>query len=220
MFLNLAQLSLIGLIGLFVAYLDWQGRLDVLKDKHPKLWRMVHNRPMRLTLLILCLVYLAKDFRDATIVAPPPTISIKTPIPPAIVDLTSVPEPYNSLRKEVLRLADAEESYDKQRKSEWAKASIRLNEQGFSPLTGSPDTQYRYNEAQKAFDKETFDRYMKSELRDRAVGVIGQLKNKGINVEYIRAFESQPAEAEFLELLRNAAYRLDARGDKIPSIPY
>jgi hypothetical protein len=55
----------------FLEYLDWHGRSDVLKEKHPRVWVFVNNRPMRLVLSLLVLGFLVKDFKDAVAVAPP-----------------------------------------------------------------------------------------------------------------------------------------------------
>jgi hypothetical protein len=88
MLLALIQLTVFAAVFVytqFLEYLDWHGRSDVLKEKHPKVWALVNNRPMRLILSLFVLGFLVKDFKDAVAIAPPPTVRIVTPIPPAMI---------------------------------------------------------------------------------------------------------------------------------------
>jgi hypothetical protein len=67
----------------FQEYLDWYGRADVLKTKHPKLWALMDKRRTRLILLVVVLVFLVKDFHDAVAIAPAPIV--RTTPPPASI---------------------------------------------------------------------------------------------------------------------------------------
>jgi hypothetical protein len=83
---SLIQLALIGFLlfwQAFLEYLDWHGRADVLREKHPTVWAMVNNRPFRLVLLVVAVGLLAKDFRDVGAIGPPP--AMKPPPAPLIV---------------------------------------------------------------------------------------------------------------------------------------
>jgi hypothetical protein len=69
----------------FLEYLDWFGRSDVLKEKHPKLWALMGKRATRLVLLVVVVGFLAKDFHDTLAVGPPPEpVKIVPPSSPAL----------------------------------------------------------------------------------------------------------------------------------------
>src|SRR5713226_223792 len=94
MIIVIVQLTIFGLLlilGAFLEYLDWHGRADVLREKHPRVWTMVNSRPARLVFLVAALAFLAKDFRDAVAVAPPPTVKIPAPIAPSIRETARPP---------------------------------------------------------------------------------------------------------------------------------
>ncbi len=82
---QLLVIGIVVLLLLIIEYLDWQGRLDIIKDRHPRLWGAMNSRPARLILLVLCLVGLSKDFRDAISIAPPPIVVVKAPPAPSII---------------------------------------------------------------------------------------------------------------------------------------
>ena len=84
MFASVLQIIGVGAVIIFLAcieYLDWRGRFDVIKEKHPRVWGAMNNRPAGLILLTLCMVMLVKDYRDAVATAPAPVV--KTSPPPA-----------------------------------------------------------------------------------------------------------------------------------------
>jgi hypothetical protein len=74
---------------IFLEFIDWQGRAEVLELKYPWLWRAVNNRPARLLLLVLAVGLLVKDFKDAVAIAPPPVVNIAPPPVPAITIVKS-----------------------------------------------------------------------------------------------------------------------------------
>ncbi len=51
---------------LFLEFLDWQGRAEIIESKYPRLWKLVNNRPARFLLMVLAIGLLIKDFKDAT----------------------------------------------------------------------------------------------------------------------------------------------------------
>ena len=73
----------------FVEYLDWHGRMDVLQDKHPLLWKAVNARAFRLVLLLLIFGMLAHQFEEQ----------------PLVIQLNAVPSPDAGARNaEIARL--------------------------------------------------------------------------------------------------------------------
>lgn len=73
-------------------FLDTIGRLEVVEDHWPKVYRAMSNRPMRLVLIVFLLALVAKDLTEhsqdalglvVNMPAPPsPTITFITPTPP------------------------------------------------------------------------------------------------------------------------------------------
>ena len=75
-------------------YLDMAGRLDVLEQRHPKLWRFANSRPARLLLLVLCAGLLAKDAAEVISVPELPPLRFQ---PPKIEVLPSLVEHENHM---------------------------------------------------------------------------------------------------------------------------
>lgn len=90
-FIQLVIFAVLLLFAAFLEYLDWHGRADVLKDKHPRVWAMVNSRPARLVVLVASLSFLTKDFRDAVSIAPPPVFRVAAPIAPNIRETPPTP---------------------------------------------------------------------------------------------------------------------------------
>ena len=57
----------------------------MVESKWPRFWRLLNNRPARLLLLVVAIVFLAKDYRDTIAVAPPPNVTWSSPPPPMVV---------------------------------------------------------------------------------------------------------------------------------------
>lgn len=89
--LQLALACVLILGEMLLQYLDWQGRADVLKEKHPTIWRAVNSRPMRLVVLVLIVGFLARDFRDSAATAPPPSLRTSPPPAPLIREAPKAP---------------------------------------------------------------------------------------------------------------------------------
>jgi hypothetical protein len=64
-------LAILAILVAAIEFLDWYGRLEIIKRKWPRGWRAMNNRPMRLVLLIACFGLLVRDFRDIVATAPP-----------------------------------------------------------------------------------------------------------------------------------------------------
>lgn len=85
-------MNTLGLIGtalllVFLAILeiiDWVGRLDFIEHRWPRAWKILSNRLARLTLLLICFVYLARDFRSEIPTSPSAVFNIAAPPAPAI----------------------------------------------------------------------------------------------------------------------------------------
>jgi hypothetical protein len=61
--INLVANGLIWSFFAFIEYLDWNGRMEVAEQKHPKLFKMVEARPFRLVMLMLLFSILLADGR-------------------------------------------------------------------------------------------------------------------------------------------------------------
>jgi hypothetical protein len=90
--MQLAAVFIVFTVLLIIEILDWQGRAEIIEKKFPWVWRVMNARPARIVLMFVIIAFLAKDFRDATAVAPPPQIVIKPPIPPP-VNITRINPP-------------------------------------------------------------------------------------------------------------------------------
>lgn len=219
MFLSFFQVMLLALFlawNVFLEYLDWHGRVEVLKDKHPKVYRVVHNRPMRLTLLLLCLAYLAKDFRDSVSVAAPPVLSVKTPPPPA-VQIGTMPEQerQDSLRRRTMRLADEFAAY-------LAKAQENKPPDAF-PNSSDPNPS---EERKKAIEQSrayyrTIEDYYFRHFSDHFVGIIREYNSKGVRsgnfeIDFDNRVPSVAEQGSFFESFddlsrfRDLTYHVDA----------
>jgi hypothetical protein len=157
MFVALMQLAVFAAIFIytqFIDYLDWHGRSDVLKAKHPKMWTLVNNRPTRLIISLFVLGFLVKDFRDAVAIASPPLIKIVPPVPPAMIfNAPSLPvESRDSLRRRTIGLADEYYKYARDRV------------QGHPPNALEGAGNFRIVEAQ--FPKSAADQFMRWERLD------------------------------------------------------
>ena len=79
----IAAAAVIVFVG-FIEFLDWHGRAEIIQQKYPRLWNAMNNRVARLVLLVVAIVLLTKDFRDAIATAPAPVVVFKAPPPPTI----------------------------------------------------------------------------------------------------------------------------------------
>lgn len=62
--LSLIPLGLIAVLLLFAEYLDWHSRLEIMERKHPKLTRLINDRPLRLVLLFMVFAMLGMDLKQ------------------------------------------------------------------------------------------------------------------------------------------------------------
>ncbi len=223
MLLAIVQLMLFATVFVytqFLEYLDWHGRSDVLKEKHPKVWVFVNNRPMRLVLSLLVLGFLVKDFKDAVAVAPPPTVKIVTPVAPAMIfNAPSTPaEPKDSLRRRTIRLADEVNSFVSERQQHHPPVAY--------PDSNDPNPSDERRRAIKLcqdYDQETQNQYIKR-YRDRMIGIVREYHAKGVPTHFLEndfkqrvpgvAFVGSDWEGSPMDELsqfRDLAYRVDAR---------
>ncbi len=62
--LGLVVVALVFLFFLFTEYLDWHGRMEVIEQIHPKLWKAMNDRPFRIVVLMLILGLLIEGTRE------------------------------------------------------------------------------------------------------------------------------------------------------------
>ncbi len=96
MLTSVAQLIGWGIVILIVVLaemLDWKGRFEMVERDYPRIWRAINNRPARLVLLAVAIVFLAKDFKDAVSIAPPSVQDIRI-TEPKLIPSTGKEYPY------------------------------------------------------------------------------------------------------------------------------
>lgn len=97
--MNVVSLVIIGAFAVyfvFVEYLDWRGRMEVLEAKHPLLWKAVNARPFRLILLFLIFGMLAENSRERI---------QEIEVEPLVVKVNAVPSPDPGAKNaEIIRL--------------------------------------------------------------------------------------------------------------------
>jgi hypothetical protein len=201
----------------FFEYLDMEGRLDILEKKHPKTWAFLNNRPARLLLIFLAVGFLAMDAKDAAEIPEPPLIKLAPPvisIPPSAA-IPQIKEPQNSLRRRVMRLADDLDSL----LLEQSKA-LPTQEQSRSM---TPEQRDAANHAFDEVSKKTNLVYLEK-FRPRTVGIIAELKAKGLLTDYWDGPMEKGAEFRLLQgaethRLRELAYHLDAQDQVVRFYP-
>ncbi len=130
-------------------------------------------------------------------------------------------EPASSLRRRIVRLAGDLQSYDDER-------AIKRNAIGpFGIASGVPNYQAVQQQNRQQFDAETLVEYRNRGLRDRTIGILKELKAKGIDLNHLddtastrplQNFEPPEMRKELTEL-RGFAYRLDEKGELYPIKP-
>ncbi len=78
--------TLVCLLGAYLfltEFLDTIGRLEIIEKRWPKAWAAMSNRPMRLVLLILLVVLVAKDVNERLHEMGPPPLKVVMPSIPA-----------------------------------------------------------------------------------------------------------------------------------------
>jgi hypothetical protein len=76
-------LALFGIYLIVAEFLDTVGRLEIVENRWPKVWKALNNRPMRLILLILLCALVAKDIADRKSDAKKEETKLEFPSPPA-----------------------------------------------------------------------------------------------------------------------------------------
>lgn len=92
-FLQLIGLLITVALLVVVFVLEMAGHLDVIQQKFPELWVVMHSRPIMFFLLVAILAFLQRDFRDALPQYPAPVVKIAAPFPPVIQTTTIQPQP-------------------------------------------------------------------------------------------------------------------------------
>jgi hypothetical protein len=189
-----------------------KGRFDILEKKHSKIWDFLNNRPTRLLFLFLFVGLLAKDAKDAAEIPEPPLVKLA---PPVITIATSsvtlrIKESQDSLRRRVMRLADDLDSLLLE------QSKTLPTQEGSQSLT--PEQKNAVNLAFREITEKTNLVYMEK-FRPRTIGIIAELKARGLLTDYWDGPMEKGAEFRVLQggethRLRELAYHLDAQ-DKV-----
>lgn len=219
-FLTLVPLALIALFFAFAEYLDWHGRMEVIKEKHHKLWRLINDRPFRLVMLFVIFATLATDLRDNLMHLDPEPIVFRfvAPTPPPVEQArVEVPEPLDSLRRRTVKTADELSLF-------WSKRPTPLQ-----PIQ-NPNTEEerKRNAAWDQYWREVETIYSR-EYKNRVLGIIREFKVKGVPTGFLEAgaenhsFGASPFNAigspicyqDELCQFRELAYHVNARDQMI-----
>jgi hypothetical protein len=218
--LTLVPIALIALFFVFAEYLDWHGRLDLIKEKHHKLWRVMNDRPFRLVMLFVIFAALATDLRE-NLRHPDPEPAVfrfVAPPPPPVEKSKNEPsEPTDSLRRRTTKLANELSLF-------WSRRPAPLQ-----PIQNPTTEEERKRNA-------TWDQYWREvesvyarECKDRVLGIIREYKVKGVPTGFLEAgaenhsfgaslFPSIGSPVCFQDELcqfRELAYHVDARHQMI-----
>ena len=226
----------LALLLLGAEYLDWFGRLDVLKDKHPKVHRFVNSRPLRVVLLILVFAMLATDLKSTLQELHAEPLVINWTVPSADAGaknaeifrlqqklaLLRQAEPASSLRRRTVALADEFERFRRERQEHHPPNAY--------PNSNDPTPSEERKNAIKLcqqYDQETQDQYNRL-YRDRFVGIIREYHTKGVPVGWMENAAAQgnlawmppgsPWEGtpqDDVTQFRNLAYRVDGHDNLI-----
>ena len=224
--LTLLPLAVITLFFAFAEYLDWHGRMEILEKKHPRIWRLVNDRPFRLILLLLIFAILSAELKETlkNLLEPDeaPIVRFVAPSVPSIAPVTTTPsEPSDSLRRRTIKVADALYDYmDTRRKNHPPYAYPQPNDPNPS------EEQKKKIKVCGEYDEATHSYYNKH-FRDQIVGIIREYNAKGVKTAWLEntatqgnlpiAQEGSPWEGsrqDDLSQFRDLAYHVDA-GDKL-----
>jgi hypothetical protein len=108
-FLQLTAI-LLGVGFVVVVYtLDFLDRLDSIEKRVPWLWRLMRNRAAIFALLVLCIIFLARDFSDALAFHPAPIVEIAAPQAPDLHELPDLRRERESLRQQLSAVQSQQE---------------------------------------------------------------------------------------------------------------
>jgi hypothetical protein len=207
--LMLVAAAVLILIAALMLVLDMIGRAEIVRRRWPRAWDVVTSRPLITLLLLTCLVLLDRDFKDVMATGPLPPIIVRAPLAPSIQSDAQVAfrEPRNSLRKRVIRLAEDLESLLRE------LGATLPSQQDLQTMTQEQKnvSNQKYQEVSNKITASYLDKF-----RPRTVGIIAELKAKGLLTEYWdgpleKGAEFRPLQGEEIHRLRELAYHLDAQ---------
>ena len=176
--LTLVPIALIALFCAFAEYLDWHGRIDLIKEKHHKLWRVMNDRPFRIVMLFVIFAVLATDLREnlSHLNPEPAVFRFVAPTPPPIEQARAEPpESRDSLRRRTTKVVNELSSF-------WNRRPAPLQ-----PIQNPTTEEERKRNA-------TWDQYWREvesiyarEYKDRVLGIIREYKVKGVPTGFLEA---------------------------------
>jgi hypothetical protein len=218
--LTLVPIALIALFFAFAEYLDWHGRIDLIKEKHHKLWRVMNDRPFRLVMLLMIFAALATDLRGnlSHLDSEPIVFRFVAPVPPNVEQAKAEPpEPPDSLRRRTTKIANELSLF-------WSRRPTPPQ-----PVQ-NPNTEEdrKRNAVWDQYWREVESIYSR-EYKDRILGIIREYKVKGVPTGYLEAAaENRPFGASPFSMtgspvcfqdelcqFRELAYHVDARDQLI-----
>jgi hypothetical protein len=213
--------GVVSLAAILFFVVDMFGRVDYLKDKFPSLERILEKRSAIGGLLVITVFLLVgdglelsqKEFPDVE----SPIIKITPPIIQTVpttvtVTLPTQRESQDSLRKRILRVADALDAFNRER------AELR------SRVPDARDASGKVPELAK-FDTETNALYVSSSLKEKTVEIIRDIKSKGLDTGFLEMWAKQSAiqggmfpmwnNNDSALPLREYAFHFDANGNVV-----
>jgi hypothetical protein len=220
--LTLVPYAIIWFFFAFAEYLDWRGRMEIIQKEHPKVWKLMNDRPFRLVLLLFVFALLAADFKEnlKQIESEPPVVRISAPQAP-VIEVASMAraESPNSLRRRTIKLAD--EYYD-------FKVKRQRGQKGRYVDKPTTDDEQKARDEWNQYWRETEDLFFKL-YSDRFVQIVREYSAKGIPTGFLEIsarqrslqviergaqYEGVP-QVDDLGQFRDLAYRVDADGNPI-----
>jgi hypothetical protein len=241
-FLSLVPYVLIALFLAFTDYLDWHGRIEVLQNRHPKLAKLIEDKPLRVVLLLMVFGMLAVDLRESikqfevepfvikVIAAPTADLGAVNPEiakwKSLYYSVSGAPEPEDSLRRRTIKLANDIDHYVEER---WANHPERAYP---DPKDTNP-TEERKKAIQAClkYDQDTTN-FFNDNFKDKWIGIVREYAAKGVKTAFLEndAEQNHPAQYTFFPFaparedgtymsaqsrFRELAYHVDARGNRI-----
>jgi hypothetical protein len=191
-------------------------RVEEIRKRVPWFVNYVEGRKALTHLVLICILMLVGNgyeilTKEIPEVPNPPTTIVKAPLAPTIQVLT-VPvarESRDSLRRRTLRLVNELDAYGKERGEARMTISTTRDSKGQIP-------------ALNQYDSETITMYVSRGMKERTLGIVGELKAKGLDTGYLEsAAEQRPLSSvggfglSELGQLRELAYHLDVNGNVV-----
>ena len=192
--LSLIPLGLIAVLLLFAEYLDWHSRLEIMERRHPKLTRLINDRPFRLVLLCMIFAMLGLDLKQTLkqpVVEPPKFIFQSGGMAEKDAEIVKLhaqleaqapAEPNNSLRRRTTKLVNDLLVF-------WSPRPMPTQQPISNPST---DEERQRNARWDKYWRDATIAYQSAGFRGRVLGVVREYVTKGIASEQMGLMYEQP----------------------------